>query len=508
MGNRSPESTIGTDAILQYFGSGAQLFSGLIFFVLVARMFDTKSVGLISLLVAILGLLNVIFSFGLGLSAKHYISYYIGLYDYSAVKRIMHRIILFSLILSVSGMFILFISAPFISVLLLHSSEYSGLIRFLGIVLMGYVLFSTLNGSLLGLQSFKLSSIVNMFVWTLYYLGGIALAIYIHSVTMIIAGWAIGMLLGVTIEITVIMKKIASFGDKTSLKVSNRALFSYSFPILMSGIIGYGAAYADRLIVAGMMNLYSLGIYNIALLISSSVGFVSIPFNNMLTPKFSEYFGNGRKSDIAGSVGLTTMLLNSLYIPGALGVGALSSMVMHLIGGPSYESGASSLTIVMVISAIFISRNILTQAMAAVKQTRALFIASSAALATNIVITVTLIPLLGITGAALGFSSVYVANFVILYIYSKREGVMSYDMRGNSVIWMASIAMFVVIKVMEKIFGLTLINLPTYIIIGLLTYLLLIKLLRAFQKESQDIIISLFPQKFKRIRTALSFFIR
>lgn len=62
--------SIGIDALFQYTGSGVQFFSGMIFYLIIVRMFSTSSVGAIALFLAIIGLFQVVFSFGLGTAAQ------------------------------------------------------------------------------------------------------------------------------------------------------------------------------------------------------------------------------------------------------------------------------------------------------------------------------------------------------------------------------------------------------------------------------------------------------
>ena len=49
--------------------------------------------------------------------------------------------------------------------------------------------------------------------------------------------------------------------------VGSRSIFVYAIPVLLSSIIGYGASYTDRFVVAYLLNTYYLGIYNFTLLI-------------------------------------------------------------------------------------------------------------------------------------------------------------------------------------------------------------------------------------------------
>ena len=502
--------SLGMDAIFQYTGSGVQLFSGAVFYIVIVRMFSTTAVGAIALFLAIVGLFNIVFSFGLGTAAQHFTSYNLGIRDYPSVRKTIRKIIGFGFMLSILGFLALLVSSREISLLFLHSPSYSFLVRLLSVVLLGNILFGILNGALLGLQNFRLSAIINIVIWVFYYFGSIALAIYARTLDIIIIGWITGIFLGVALELVIILRQISRYPGQGRAPGGNYIL-KYSLPVLLSGIIGYGASYMDRFVVAGLLTLSSLGVYNFALLIASSLGFVAVPFNNILMPKFSELFGEGRKADISSIVDGSSVLLSSIYVPAAMGVAALSPMVLDLLGGSQYIGGSVALSIIMGFSALFISVNILTQAIASVRRTQLFIYSSAAALASNIVISILLIPRFGLIGAAFGFSSVYVATFIIQYFYARKNGIVKFNYWAFGKVWIAALIMFGAVMSVEEPLEIylhhTLLLLPIYIAFGFVVYVVMARLLQFFKREDKDLILSLFPPKYSRIRKAIEFLI-
>ncbi len=498
--------SIGLDALFQYTGSGVQFFSGMIFYLIIVRMFSTTSVGAIALFLAIIGLFQIVFSFGLGAAAQHFTSYSIGKGDYNAAAKVFYRIICYGFAVSIVGFATLFLSSPLISSVFLHSSSYSGLVKLLSVVLLGNILFSILNGTLLGLQNFRLSAFINIVIWVLYYFGSIFLAYFVHSLNALIIGWALGIFLGVLTELVLILKLLSKFKGQSNA-VTGQTLMKYSLPIVLSGLIGYGAAYADRFVVAGLLNLSSLGIYNFALLVSSALGFLAAPFNNILMPKFSELYGRGEWDSISLIVRASSLLLNSMYVPAALGIAAISPIILVLLGGLDYEGGAVPLSIIMLISSIFVSQNILVQAIASVRKTRIFLYSSTAAFAANIFFSYLLIPHFGLMGAAFGFSSVSAFTFFVLYAYARKAGLVSFDISGTAKIWLSAIVMFLLVSTLVEHFGKAIYLLPAYILAGFIVFISMARILRLFGKEDKELVLSLFPQNLKRIRKLISTFI-
>ena len=503
----SQSSFIGIDALFQYAGSGVQLFSGFVFYTISVRLFNTADMGAIAIFIAIVGLFNIVFSFGLSTASQHFTSYYLGKGDFPSVKKTIYRIIKYGLFLSLLGLLTLEILAGEISLIFLHSDRFTILVRILGVVLFGNVLFGILNGTILGIQQFRLSAIISIIIWITYYFGALGFAVLLRSIDTIVFGWLIGITLGVIIELMVLLSSVKKYLDGGGAPSSSR-IVGYSFPILLSGIISYGSAYADRFIVSGILNLSSLGIYNFSLLIAGAIGFMSIPFNNILMPKFSEMFGRNEKERIGSTVGVSSTLLSYFYVPSALGIAALAPMILNLLsGGETYLPGAAPLRIIMFFTAIFITQNILTQAIASVRRTKLFLYSSGFALSTNVVLSMFLIPRYGLIGAAFGYSSVYPITFVILYYFAKKESLIYFDVSGMLKVWGSAILMFIVVDYASDLIGFNVIYLPAYIILGAVVYVGLAKLMRIFKSENKDLILSLFPSRFIFLRRLLYTFV-
>lgn len=497
---------IGVDALFQYAGSGVQLFSGLLFYLIAVRLFDTAIIGAIALFVAIIGLFSIVFSFGLSTAAQHFTSYSLGKGDFASVKKTIYKILIYGFGLSIAGFITLQILANGISLVLLHSTSYIELVRLLGVVLFGNILFGILNGILLGIQYFRVSAILNIIIWITYYFGALIFAIFYRSIETIVFGWFIGILLGVIIELVFVLFSTKKYLDN-GRSPSNAYLFKYSFPILLSSIISYGAAYADRFVVSGLMNLSSLGIYNFALLIATAISFIVFPFNNILMPKFSEFFGQGEKAKISSTAKMSYTLLSYLYVPCALGIAALAPMILYLLGGNNYTPGAMPLRIIMFSSALFATQGILTQTVAAIRKTKIFLYSSAFALTGNVLFSILLIPLFGLIGAALGYSSVYAITFIVLYYFARKEKLISIDVNGIFKIWVSSVLMFVTVDAASYITGFDLMLLPLYVLLGIIVYIMLTKYMQIFSKENKEHILLLFPYRYNRLKKILIFLV-
>lgn len=502
--------SIGIDAIYQYVGAAVQIFSGAIFYICVVRMFNVSTVGALALFLAILGLFNVIFSFGLGNATQHFTSYNIGKGNFPAARRTIFKLIFIGFLFANAGFISLLYMGPYLSLMFFHSHSFTVLVRILSLILFGNVLLGVLNGALLGMQNFKLSALLNIMVWSIYYFGSLIMAEFTRTIETIIIGWVFGIFVGVCVGIVAVSLGIKKFTGQGS-SLSNSLIFSYSIPILLSNIITFGANYIDRLIVAGMIGLPNLGVYNLSLMISSSISVITYPFTKILLPKFSELFGKGQRDIINQQVRASSLLLVYFYTPAAILVATLSSPILFIVGGDAYIKGSFSLSIILVVSALFITSYIFFQAIASIRKTRVFLVTSSVALISNAIVSLTLIPIIGINGAALGLSSVFATTFIVLYRFAKKFGLVTIDFTGTAKVWLSTGVMFASIKIIEYFVnvnsGLLYIALPLYALVGSAVYIGFAKLFKVFNYSDKELVKSLFPSKFIRIQGILDVFI-
>ncbi len=495
---------VGISAIYQFLGNGVQMISGSLFYIFAARIFDPTDMGNIALFIAIIGLFSIVFSVGLNTAATHFISSSLASSHYS-VRTILLRIIALGIGLSILGFAVLFVLSSEISFLFFHSTVDSFLVKLLSIVLVGNILFSILNGAVIGFQRFRASAIISVFIWVAYYFGALFFAILDRSLLTIIFGWIIGMAAGILIDLFYLLFIVLRGRSRSTRRnLGSRSIFLYSIPILLSSLISYGASYTDRFVVAYLLNTSYLGIYNFSLLIFSGISFLAIPFNNITLPKFSYAFGNGDRERIRDGVASSTLLLSYVYVPIALGVASLSRLILYFIAGPAYVTASDSLIIVMFLPAIVISSNILTQAISSVRKTRFFIYSAAISLTANIVLSFALIPSFGLIGAAFGFSSVSLSSFVVLYYLAKKENLVKFNLRGTAKIWLSSIFMFVVIYILSiylnSIFGYSPVVLIFLILLGMSIFLIVSKFLIIFSEQEKEFIRSLFPERLKKLR--------
>ena len=489
------------DTLFQYIGIGSQSLSGLVFYIILMRIFSTTLVGAVALLLTILPIFSITFTMGLNISAQHFTSYSLGANSQIKNKATISKILYLTIFQSILGGLLLILSSHWISLLLFHDARYTAVLNLLAITLSGDILFRVLNGILLGLQKFKLISTINMISWITFYIGSAFMASISGQMGSLIYGWIVGEFLGVVLCVIFLRRFLIGIFESFRLAFSNRVLMSYSLPLLMTDLISLGMIYVDRFIVAIMTGLSEIGVYNLSLLVVVGALSLVTPLNKIIISKFSELFGKGHKHKLNTAVEVASIGMSSIYVPTAFTIAALSPMIVNFLGGKVYSGAIMPLTIMLVISSFFVSKNVFFSALASIRETKILMFASGLGLLSNIALSIALIPTYGLVGAAIGYSSVNLVTFIVCLYYGKRKGLFSLYISGISKIWGISFLIFFMIRFMEEILGKTSIDLVFYLGIAILVYIFSFKAVHPIGPEKFN---DLFTSS-KRIEKFLKF---
>ena len=324
---------------------------------------------------------------------------------------------------------------------------------------------------------------------------GLIFLLVFHSIFYLLIGLSVSYIYGSIFYIIVIFIRRPPAKER-SRKTSLYLISAYSWPIILSSLMGYGSNYVDRFVVAYFLNISTLGIYSFVLIVSSSLSFLAGPLVNILIPKLSEFFSLNDREKLGKGVKLSSALMILIYSPLALGVAALSPIVLSLLARTTYTSGSLALMILLGVSSIFILWNILSSVIYAVRKTRVYIVITSLTLVSNILLSFLLIPKIGMVGAAISNSSVIVISFMVSYHYAIRKEVEKYDWITVMKVWLSSFTMFAVVFIERTLIGNGLYMLPIYILTGAVVYVAMLNLIHSLRRLTKDEFMGFIPIRF------------
>ena len=489
----------------QYSAVASMFISSSLFYFFIAHILPVNIVGSISLLYAIMNIMAVVFVFGLSQGIQHYISYHLVRQNHQAVMKLMKQTMLLAILLALTAFVFMYFASGEIAVLFFHSIAYVLSIKLIGIAIAGSVMINILGSMLLGLNQYKKYSLIYIFINIFTYFFPLFMLFLTGKSVFLIAGLAAINILSASLFFFFVYRAYNRIGNITqnTSKEPYRNLIYYSVPIFFSSIMGTSATYIDRIVVSYFINLSYLGIYNFALIIASAATFLVVPVSNLLIPKLSTFFSLDNKEGFKSSIRILLNIVSLIYIPAALGIAALSRIILYEFAGPVYTVAYIPLMIIMFISSFFIGSVVLSSGISSIRKTKIFVYSSGFSLSANVILSILLIPTFNIIGAAIAYSSMNAVNFAIVYYYARKFEINNYDILRVARIWLSSLIMFGAVFVVQGIFPYSMPNIFLYILLGLAVYLVEIKIFHLVSDSEMDYILSVIPNRFSTLKCIL-----
>lgn len=493
------DSTL-SGAYWQYISSITFVFVGGIFYIFLIHFYNIQIVGVFSLLSAIIYLFSTVFSLGLQQGVQHFISFHLGRGDDEVVRSYIKKFIPVAFGLSFLAFAALWLLSPLLGFLFFHTNSYIEYLRLIDIELLFVIINSILLAMLLGLQNFRLNGLLNVLNLAVGYGLIIPFIIMNSDPIRIIYAWITGYFLTTIFSFYYVQRRMRSPKMQKSAGVRMIPVLSYSFPIFISGLISYGAAYVDRFIVSYLLNLSELGVYNFALLIVNAMSILTGPFGVILLSRLSAFYGKNDMENFKLYSLKSTEVIIAIYVPLALIVAALSPSILLFLANSNYTLGSLPIMIILISSTFTISTNIFSVTLQAIRKTRLFIISSSVALLVNFILSVLLIPRYGINGAAVGFASTGVGTFFVILYFARKYGTFVIEYEKILKIYASGFGVFFLMLAVQERLGYSILKLFIFIATGIAVYLFLIRVTEAFSEEDINLFLNMMPGNFVRLK--------
>jgi len=298
-------------------------------------------------------------------------------------------------------------------------------------------------------------------------------------------GFIVGMTAGLFINYRYLTLHVTRF-----TRIHLKSLFTFSFWIFLASSGSMVFAYADTILVGYFMSNTDVGIYRVAFQLTGAAAFTTGSLHYVLYPKVSNWHATGEiaRAEAALSRAFTYSLL--LAIPVIAGGMLLGKELLYYLYGSGFESGATALVFLLLVQVANIFMYLQTMCLNAFDQPRRSFIATAIAACLNIGLNLVLIPIFGITGAAVATLVSITLNAFISYAYLSRSMHIRLEKRPLLNILVSTLMMVIVVLLCIAILGLgSVYFLATAIGAGGLVYfLVLFRLDRGIRDDIQSII--------------------
>jgi len=277
-------------------------------------------------------------------------------------------------------------------------------------------------------------------------------------------------------------------------KISHlKNLFSFSFWIFLTASGSLVFSYADTILIGFFMSNTDVGIYRTAFQLTSVATFATLAFQTVLFPKISSWGTQGQITEIENSLARAWTYSLFLAIPTCIGGWILGDKLLYYLYGESFVGGAPALFFLLLVPVVNVFMFLGAMSLAALNRPKDAFWITVIAASANILLDLALIPVLGITGAAVATLIAMTLNALGILILLSRVISIKIEYWSMKNIIYASVIMGIFLLFIHFLLPLNhVLAVLSVVIIGALIYtFILFKLDRKIHDELKDLSVNL-----------------
>lgn len=468
-------------SIIIFFGLVLGSFIRYVSYILFARLLGPSDYGLISLGLALLGVLATFSLIGLTKGVPRYIAFHKkkeitrGLIKTSLKYSLSISIFIAIMLILLSEQISIYFNTGFVEVL----PYFALTLPFFVLTLLGISIFR-------GLKKFKYKVYIGellrstILVSTFLLLYSLCFGLY-SAILAVVLSFSIPAI----VSFILIHKEINLFGKTEYI---TKELLKFSLPLLLLSFFYLIIRWSDVIILGIFRTSDYVGIYNTALPTAMAMTVIVSAVAYVFLPIASELFAKKRMKELNSLYRTTTRWLFITSFPLFLIFFLFPSHIISFIFGAEYIAASLPLSILSIGVVTSISTGLIGSILVIMGKPKIIMWAGSFAALVNIVLNVTLIPIYGMIGAAISTTiAISIANLIKMYLVRKKVK-LPYSLQYLKHIFAAIVPAFLIYLISKAFFEV----IPLYIkIIGLAAYILLYALLTIILKgiTKEDVII-------------------
>jgi len=391
--------------------------------IILGRYLGVGELGLYRMVTTIYGVCILFATMGIPASVIKYVAEFQKNND--QVTRIISSSIYISILLGIISFLIIFLSSNIIGNFF-NMTELPLLIRTISIVFPFSVTCSTMLAILNGFRDMKIYSLISVSQNILMLLITIIFILLGYGVVGVVNGIIIS---NICIFIYLLWKFRNYFTKISSFQIINNSKILLNFGI--KTVIGNSVIlinyYADTLMIGYFLTAEAVGVYSVAVILSQFLWLIPDSIQKITYPIISEYHGKKRNEEINQIVTKTMRYTTCILI--TIGIIALiySKYAIELIYGDSFGESIKPFRILLIGTIIFGVVKSISSVFAAIGRTDLFAKIPIISAIINVLLNFLLIPIYGITGAAIATATSLCVYSAIMVYYMKKLLRVSFD---------------------------------------------------------------------------------
>jgi O-antigen/teichoic acid export membrane protein len=332
---------------------------------------------------------------------------------------------------------------------------------------------------------YQISTFAEAFIRTLFQITAVFLGFGIAGLA---GGFVGGLIAGGLMNFRYLDVKIVRF-RLSHLK--NLSGFSFWIFLTASGSLVF--CYADTILIGFFMSNAEVGIYRTAFQLTSVATFATLALHTVLYPKISSWGTLGKITEIENSLARAWTYSLFLAVPTCIGGWILGDKLLYYLYGASFVEGAPALFFLLLVQVVNVFMFLGTMSLTALNRPKDAFWVTVIAASVNILLDIILIPVMGITGAAVATLIAMILNALGALMLLSRVISVKFEHGPIKNILYAAGLMGIFLLCVYLLLPLThVITVFALVFIGALIYIIvLLRLDREMHDELKDLIVNL-----------------
>ena len=228
-----------------------------------------------------------------------------------------------------------------------------------------------------------------------------------YSVAGLAGGFVLGMLVGSIMQLRFFDLRFVRFGWSHLKSLSSFSFWSF---LISGGSLVF--MYSDSVMIGYFMNNADVGVYRIIFQFTTLAAFTTVALRSTLWPRVSRWDKIGETGLIEESLSRAFTYSLILALPLLVGGALLGDRLLYFFYGADFVN-YTTLMILFIVQIVNIFQYFFTTYLSAMDQLKELFKITVVAVVANIALNAALIPMLGISGAAVATLVTMILNTVL-----------------------------------------------------------------------------------------------
>ena len=328
--------------------------AGYLLTLLVTKNGGSEAWGNYALAYAVLQICSTLAQLGVDTASIRFVSQFHSAGDNGKLKDFYLKALSIVLVSSIVISIALYFLSPYIGK---HIFDKEYLIRYIQLAALGIVPQTMIDLHAEMFKGLKKPGIFAFFMYVSTYLFAcvlVAISVFAMGGSTAIDGWiamkdtVIGLWIIVLIIIVLWHTKVKLYNHSGIHSLPQKEILRISAPMMITMSIVLIMGWTDTLMLGALMeNTDSVGVYNVALKLSTTIGLALMAVNSVSTPRYAEFFGKNEMEKLNTVIRQSTKLVFWLSLPMCLICIVVPGWVLSFFGN-DFRAGAISLVLLSI----------------------------------------------------------------------------------------------------------------------------------------------------------------